>query len=200
MSPIRTTVLLAACCLLAACGQEKARPDPRIAELWQAPAACGSPAYQWLDDPALGEVLEWNENDLFEYTADALSGLLSGAGVTIARDFVHDVRVFQFRYVTQDRGQLTESTALVAVPTPLPAGSPRFPMLAYLHGTGGFSDRCSPSNDLVTPVAISGIASFGFGFYLGLDWLKIDQPAIKDGLSCLLEGIVHLAVEFDFVV
>jgi dienelactone hydrolase len=164
--------LIAACGLLTACGQTSEQADPRIAALWASPAACGSEAYQWLDDARLGEVGEWVENDLFDYTADALEGLLSGAGVTIARELVHDVRVFQFRYQTQDRGQLTEATALIAVPAPLPGGSPRFPLLAYLHGTGGFSDGCSPSNELVTPVAISGIASFGFVVvapdYLGL--------------------------------
>ena len=35
---------------------------------------------------------------------------------------------------------------------------------------------------------------------LGLDRLEIDKPAFEDGLGHLLEGLVDLAVELDFVI
>jgi hypothetical protein len=45
-----------------------------------------------------------------------------------------------------------------------------------------------------------GVAAFGFGFDLGFDRLEIDKPAFENGLRHLFEGLVDLAVEFDFVV
>ena len=45
-----------------------------------------------------------------------------------------------------------------------------------------------------------GVAACGFGFELGFDRLEIDKPAFENGLRHLFEGLVDIAVEFDFLV
>lgn len=45
-----------------------------------------------------------------------------------------------------------------------------------------------------------GVSACGFGFDLGFDRLEIDKPASEEGLGDLFEGLIDLAVEFDFVV
>lgn len=137
-----------------------APPDPRIAALRADPSVCGAPSYAWIDDPALGEVLEHEPATLGEITAQGIVALIeSAAEATLDVPVEHDVAIWRYRYRTQDRGQWTEATSMVAVPT-TPGGS--FPVLLSPHGTSGFSDGCSPSATLEGALAAALVASMGF--------------------------------------
>jgi hypothetical protein len=39
-----------------------------------------------------------------------------------------------------------------------------------------------------------------FGLDFGFDGVEVDKPGFEDGLGDVFEGLVDLAVEFDFVV
>ena len=48
--------------------------------------------------------------------------------------------------------------------------------------------------------ARSRVLASGFGLDLVLDRLEIHKPGFENGLGHLLQGLVDLAVEFDFIV
>ncbi|MDY0004659.1 MAG: alpha/beta fold hydrolase [Polyangia bacterium] len=148
--------------LLFACGDSGADPDPRIEALWDDPARCGAPSYKWLRDPSIGSLVSFEEDVLLEYDRTTLRSALSMAEVTFPSELQYDTRVYRFRYVTQDRGELTEATAVLVVPTIGPGGPRRLGLLAFLHGTSGFSDRCAPSTGLLYPVLAAALASVGY--------------------------------------
>ena len=43
-----------------------------------------------------------------------------------------------------------------------------------------------------------GVLAVLFGLYFGFDGFEVDEPGFEDGLGDLFEGLVDLAVEFDF--
>lgn len=142
---------------------------PPVAALAADPATCGQAPYTWLDDPALGAVVERVE--VQRLSAAALSALAAAAGITIPRPFVADVVVEQIVYVTQARGERVEATALVATPQDPPADAPQA-IFALLHGTAGFSDACAPSDDFQTQGLAAALAATGYTVvapdYIGL--------------------------------
>lgn len=153
-------------------GDIRYRPDdPRAQALWDAPTQCGAAAYQWVDDPALGTIVDWFADRALDTAA--IEAALNAAEFAIPRDFIHNTRSYRMRYVTQDRGALTEATALVALPDieTVPPGG--LPVLLYLHGTTGFSDDCAPSAGLLDPFAIAALSSMGYAViapdYLGMN-------------------------------
>ncbi len=154
------------------CGDGDRGPDPRIQALWEDPAVCGAPAYAWRDDPDLGKVVDTQEVKTLDFSAAALDALLRSVGIGIPKELVYDVRVFQIRYVTQDRGERVEATATLAVPEPGEGDPTEFPLLGYLHGTVGFSDGCAPSAGLVDTAAAAALASFGH-VVVGPDYLGL---------------------------
>jgi len=143
------------------CDSPSEPEDPRIAALWEDPSACGATPYSWLRDPSIGQVVDWMEDELFDYNVATLEAALDVSGFRIEKELRHDVRMFRFRYVTQDRGGLLEATSIIAVPVPA-AGEPTdFPLLAFLHGTAGFSDGCAPSANVIYPLLAAAFASVG---------------------------------------
>ena len=147
------------------------RPDdPRVQAQWDDPARCGAGAYQWIDSPLVGAAVAWEL--LMEIDPLALEQILRSLDLVAGRPLEHSVRVYKLRYGTQDRGALTEATGLLAVPVPEGAGAP-MPMLAYLHGTSGFSDDCAPSDGFFDPYAVAAIASTGY-VVVGPDYLGMN--------------------------
>ena len=73
-------------------------------------------------------------------SADSIRAMLVLGGIT-GFDIPYGTQAWRFRYITQDRGQEVEATAMVAVPDE--AGD--WPLMLAPHGTCGFTDICAPS-------------------------------------------------------
>ncbi|MDF1564855.1 MAG: lipase family protein [Deltaproteobacteria bacterium] len=172
--------------LLAGCPGKADEPDPRIAAQWAAPARCGQPAYAWREDLPLGEVLEHHPGDpmgLFEeLTAEALQKLMADSGRDLGVAPVHDVASFRLRYRTQDRGESTDATAILALPLLSRGERATYPLMVYFHGTSGLNDACAPSAGLGDYLASMALASTGFVVvapdYLGLRSLGEPSPEL----------------------
>lgn len=135
-----------------------------------APARCGMPAYAWLRDPSLGSVVSRVRSGTF--SASSLQGLLTAAGVTLPRPITHSVQIDTVAYVTQDRGQLVQSSAAVAYPTDL-ADRTTLPTVLIAHGTSGWAPRCGPSVEVNFHSISAAFAGLGYVVvapdYLGLE-------------------------------
>ena len=180
--------------------------DPRIQAQWTHPAACGMAPYQWLKDPRLGTLVAYGAADPDHVSVGDLSSVLGQLGFKLARPFVYDVKMYRYRYWTQDRGQMVQATGLLAVPQVGGNADHPFPMLLYLHGTSGFNDDCAPSRSLTAPVEIAGLASFGYIVtapdYLGMNgWgapstqmhpYLVAEPTAIASLDALRAGRVML--------
>lgn len=141
--------------------------------LANAPARCGQEAHTWLDDARLGEVTEIGlEKD---FPASFIETILATENIDAPREVAHDARVVQYGYMTQDRGELVEASALVAFPTDRQPGDEPREMILLLHGTTGFTDACAPSTDLASQGLAALLASFGYVVvapdYIGLKGL-----------------------------
>jgi hypothetical protein len=144
-------------------------------------AACGMPAYELVDPATLGEVLAWEEIPLWDMTAEMLNALLAE---TDYGDFqvLYGAKVFRMRYTTQDRGQVVEATAVVAVPQGdgLPQGP--LPIILHTHGTTGFVDECAPSHpdNALTLSAVPALMSAMGYVFVGPDYIGMNgfgEPA-----------------------
>ncbi|MFT6159456.1 MAG: hypothetical protein ACJAZO_003501 [Myxococcota bacterium] len=90
----------------------------------------------------MGTIVSWERASELDLTAEAIRGVIGGAGFpTDLLDIQYDVRLYRFRYLTQDRGETVEATALLS----FPETDATVPTLAWLHGTTGFTDECAPS-------------------------------------------------------
>lgn len=135
-----------------------------------APPRCGAGGGAWLRSERLGEVVLRERGS--DYTVGLLRGLASGAGVTLPRDPEHRVRSEVIAYVTQDRGALVQSSAVVAWPVDL-AAREALPIVLVLHGTSGFAAGCGPSADPSAQALAALFASYGWiavaPDYLGME-------------------------------
>lgn len=136
-----------------------------------APPRCGASAAPWLRSEQLGEVVSREAGDSF--APRVLRSIASGAGVTLPRDPEHAVRTENVVYVTQDRGQLRQSTALVAYPTDIEERE-ELPILLVLHGTSGFTASCGPTADANTAMLAALLASYGY-IAVGPDYLGLES-------------------------
>lgn len=138
--------------------------------LADAPARCGMPAYAWVRDPSLGSVVSRTRAGVF--TAAGLNGLVGAAGVSLPRPITHAVEIDTIAYVTQDRGQLVQSSAALAYPTDLPDRT-TLPTILIAHGTSGWAPRCGPSVELNFHTIAAAFAGLGYVVvapdYLGLE-------------------------------
>lgn len=173
---VRRAALPVLCLLiLVACPTDEPEPlpppDPRIAALAADPAVCGAADYSWLPADDMGEVVTVDVDPDWELPPTFYAPILAELGVAMPRDPIHEARVLQVRYVTQDRGQRVEATGMIGVPYVGP--EQEFPLLLLLHGTSGFADECAPSQGAVDPVLVSMLASFGYVVaapdYLGMN-------------------------------
>ncbi len=134
-------------------------------------AKCGAAPYDWVTSPALGDILE--QKGLAPHTPLELNYLLVEArksAFKTKRLAKHSTKSRIIRYQTQDRGKLLDATASIAWPDV--NDNRTFPILLILHGTSGFTDKCSPSggiaDDIVgsfkdgTAVLLSLFASLGY--------------------------------------
>lgn len=135
------------------------------------PARCGQPAHQWLRSDRLGEVVSLGGVE--QYSRPLLTGLASGAGVVLPREPGASVQVRSYRYLTQDRGELVEATALVAFPEGRPPGE-EADVILFPHGTTGFSAGCGPTSHIESQLLAALLASYGYVVvapdYLGLEY------------------------------
>ena len=135
-------------------------------DLHEHPARCDMPAYTWLDDPTLGDVLEREPIRAYEPAdiAKLLDSLKDTGQAVVDRRPQYRAFLDRFRYVTQDKGALTEATGMYA----WPIGDGPFPILIVTHGTTGYSDACAPSriamDDPLAPDALiaGALATFGY--------------------------------------
>lgn len=122
------------------------------------PARCGMPAYKWLRSERLGEIVE--RGDVVQYEPETLELAAAVGGVELPSPPLFDVQVEQLLYLTQDRGELIEATALVGYPTS--AGPDRaLDIVMILHGTSGFTDGCGPSGENDARSLVALFASLG---------------------------------------
>src|SRR5690606_35574368 len=89
---------------------------PETDSVADAPPRCGATS-AWLRSERLGEVVTRVPGTA--YSIALLRGLAAGAGVTLPRDPQHAVATETLAYVTQDRGALVQSSALIAYPSDL---------------------------------------------------------------------------------
>jgi dienelactone hydrolase len=155
-------------------GPACAFPSPRQADEANALSAdaakCGQAPYTWLNDPSLGDVVGYGAR--LPLTAAAINDLATSEGITLPKPAVHDVRVIQYRYVTQAHGVPTEATSLAAFPTDLAEDAPPLPTLLILHGTSGFNDGCAPSSSFDAQGFAALFASFGY-FVVAPDYIGL---------------------------
>jgi len=105
-------------------------------------AGCGAPAYSWQPLEAMGAVLDYEDAGL-SYPASGIDLVMEAYGLGEYTPVPYGVKVWRVRYVTQDRGEQVEATALVSVPDlPEPAS---VPALVFLHPTTGFTGECAPT-------------------------------------------------------
>lgn len=153
----------------------KVAGTPETNPLSNAPGKCGAPAYIWRKDPDLGAITE--RGNRTAYSAGQLGALATAGNVTLPRAPVQDVALINVAYATQDRGTRTTSSATVAFPTNLPAGT-KPPVLLLLHGTSGFRRSCGPTSDPGAQLLGAVFASYGWVVvmpdYLGLESLGSD--------------------------
>ncbi len=149
---------------------------PRTDTLADAPARCGQTPFAWRRDGSLGDVVEVGPSEHF--TAAQLSGLAAAAGVTLPVSPREAVGLRTVRFVTQDRGELLESTALLAYPSS-PAGAPRGVTL-LLHGTSGFTSGCGVSGERATRFLAALLASRG-RLVVAPDYLGLEPDAAAYG-------------------
>jgi hypothetical protein len=140
-------------CLLAGCPglpetEDTTEPDAEL-DTSDAPpltdlptSTCGPTDYEWVPRDQVGTIVSWERASELDLTAEAIRGVIGGAGFpTDLLDIQYDVRLYRFRYLTQDRGETVEATALLS----FPETDATVPTLAWLHGTTGFTDECAPS-------------------------------------------------------
>lgn len=156
------------------------RLAPEAAPLAASPARCGQAPYTWLDDVSLGDLTGYGVR--LPFTASAINDLAASNNIALPKPAQHDVRVLQYRYMTQAKGQPIEATALAAFPSDLPADASPLPVLLILHGTTGFMDDCGPSSMLDAQAFAAVFASFGYFVvapdYIGLKAIGDPSPEL----------------------
>lgn len=109
----------------------------------KAPARCGQADHSWLASPQLGEIV--SVQGAQEVSA-AVARILLAATKMQAPEKLYDVVTERIAYETQDRGALHEATAMLAYPTGMSEAAD-LDVLLVLHGTTGFKDGCTGSDD-----------------------------------------------------
>lgn len=142
-------------------------------------AGCGAEAYAWVPLSEVGAVITYEAVPEWSMTADGIStllGMMDLDGVEVP----YGSRVYRVRYLTQDRGALTEATGLVALPD---AGEQALspPTVLYTHPTTGFEDFCAPSQRDIfwaaLPIALAGLGyAVAAPDYLGQNGLGEPSP------------------------
>lgn len=118
-----------------------APPAGDLAELPDLPTStCGGQAYDWAPLDGMGALVDVDEAHDYALARATIELMLATNGITAFAP-AHDIVGWRIRYVTQDHGVPVEATAAVLAP----ATEGDFPLVAFAHGTTGFSDACAPS-------------------------------------------------------
>lgn len=123
-------------------------------------ALCDMAPYDLLDPATLGQVVEVEDRAVVDMPADSLEEILAAGGLNLTTK--HDVKVFRYRYTTQDRGQEVEATALIGFPVGESVGNDPLPLASFSHATNGFSDPCAAGKSFILQMAIASLASQGY--------------------------------------
>lgn len=140
-------LLLLASLLGLGCGNEPGAPRDTADEGFVPDlpvAACGDLDYAWRSTGEVGGLVEYEEADDYTMASEQVDALLPLVDLEGYVPVPYDAQVYRMRYTTQDRGELTEATALVSVPV-LDTPGDR-PVMLMFHGTTGFEDACAPSS------------------------------------------------------
>lgn len=134
-------------------------------------AKCGAAPYDWITSNTLGDILE--QKSVAPHTPLELNYAIVQArssAFKTRRLAKYSTKSRILRYQTQDRGKLLDATASVAWPDV--SDNKTFPIMLILHGTSGFTDKCSPSGEIPddmlgsfqngTAILLSLFASFGY--------------------------------------
>ena len=162
-------------------GEDTAGNPPFTASLPN--GGCGLPEYGWRSDEDLGEIVEWEELRDLNFTAEALNAALMSFDMGAVATATYDVEVYRVRYVTQDKGQRVEATALLSFPVSDDDSVIIAPTMLWMHGTTGFTDECAPSA-LGVEGALFNIVFSGHGFvvaapdYLGMNGFGAPAEAL----------------------
>ena len=128
-------------------------------------AACNMEAYELLPREDVGRVLTFEKNLFYDIDGAALDAILVDmADYPYLSPVPNGVRVYRFRYTTQDKGKPVEATSYIAFPANSGIEEGRkFPMALVLHGTTGYADSCAPTAyDLEGPIYAAIFASQGY--------------------------------------
>lgn len=168
------------------------------------PARCGLGEYRWWGTSALGDLLTTQrKHDFSIELLDGFKGLLDNQELAvITREPQTPSTLFRVRYQTQDRGYLTDATAMIAYPE---ISGPA-PVVLFMHGTAGFSDGCSPSAEIdgflstnyINAATIGLFASFGY-IVVAPDYLGMKSITRSDNLHPYLVAEPTALVAIDAV-
>lgn len=106
---------------------------------------CDGEPYEFLPLDDMGTLVEYERDAFFSLSKDALEGLIT----TVASEYAdlievqYGVELYRIRYLTQDRGELVETTGFAAYPALDEPTS--VPVQLWLHPTLGFGDECAPT-------------------------------------------------------
>ncbi|MRG97002.1 lipase family protein [Polyangium spumosum] len=189
-------LLLCSTLALAACGGDENPPPPPAGPgtpelpaplvagtpetdaLADAPARCGQADHAWQRDLSLGEVT--THRATATYPKGLLDAIAAEALGDLPVSLKYDVVTHAFTYVTQDRGETVEATALLAWPTTVPEDAEALPTLMVLHGTSGFTDGCGPSSATETAALAAALASTGY-IVVAPDYIGLKNEAPPTG-------------------
>jgi dienelactone hydrolase len=143
------------------------------------PGGCGLAPYDWAALDTMGEVLDWELVGGATLSRDALRAVLA-LGDIDASMVEHGIRTWRITYRTQDRGDIVEATALIAVPDDV-GPDQTLPTVLWTHPTTGFVDACAPSGDDL--LALATVAFAGAGFVLvAPDYLGLKGSGAPSGM------------------
>ena len=125
------------------------------------PTVCGSTPHKWLPTSEVGKLISKDQPSLGNMSKELLTSLLK---TTQYKDLVaikYGVKVYTFRYTTQDRGKKIEATGVVGIPDSEGVAL-KAPYTLFLHGTTGFMDKCAPSGSQDGVLSVALLASQGY--------------------------------------
>ncbi len=137
------------------------------------PGACGQTPYEWLPSDQVGHVVYWEEQELLALDAETIDTLLGGFNYSHLSPVPYGVRVFLYRYTTQDRGVPVEATGVLAIPVDATGGRRDFSSVVWLHGTAGFSDKCAPSRGFEGQGQVAAASALGY-ISIGPDYIGLN--------------------------
>ena len=101
-------------------------------------AHCGMGEYAPRPIAHVGAPIAHERLDAWDLEASALDVLITLAGFKQLTPVPYGVKLYRFRYTTQDRGELVEATGMIAIPAHLDAEPAEpWPVALLLHGFAG---------------------------------------------------------------